>query len=140
VHRLSTFVKNDVKIEDMNNAAPSELFTLIVAMSSSIAIVIGAWFAISRLIAPAVKKIKEISKHLDNFIEDWHGTPARDGRDSVPGVMDRLNKIDGELTHNGGSSVKDAVARIESGIIKINDRLEEGDKKFNEIEDRLEDK
>lgn len=123
----------------MNDAAPSELFTLIVAMSSSIAIVIGAWFAISKLIAPAVKRIKEIGQNLDNFIEDWHGTPARDGRDAVPGVMDRLNKIDGELTHNGGSSVKDAVARIESGIIRINERLEEGDKKFNEIEDRLED-
>jgi hypothetical protein len=124
----------------MNNAAPSELFTLIVAMSSSIAIVIGAWFAISRLIAPAVKRIKQIGKDLDNFIEDWHGTPAREGRDAIPGVMQRLNNIDGELTHNGGSSVKDAVQRIESGIIKINHRLEEGDKKFNEIEDRLEDK
>ena len=124
----------------MNNAAPSELFTLIVAMSSSIAIVIGAWFAISRLISPAVKRIKQIGKDLDNFIEDWHGTPAREGRDAIPGVMQRLNNIDGELTHNGGSSVKDAVQRIESGIIKINHRLEEGDKKFNEIEDRLEDK
>jgi len=124
----------------MNNAAPSELFTLIVAMSSSIAIVIGAWFAISRLIAPAVKRIKQIGKDLDNFIEDWHGTPAREGRDAIPGVMQRLNNIDGELTHNGGSSVKDAVQRIESGIIKINHRLEEGDKRFNEIEDRLEDK
>lgn len=139
MHKLSTTFKKDVKIEDMNDAAPSELFTLIVAMSSSIAIVIGAWFAISKLIAPAVKRIKEIGQNLDNFIEDWHGTPARDGRDAVPGVMDRLNKIDGELTHNGGSSVKDAVARIESGIIRINERLEEGDKKFNEIEDRLED-
>lgn len=140
MHMLSTSFKNDVKIEHMNNAAPSELFTLIVAISSSIAIVIGAWFAISKLISPAVKKIKEISEHLENFIEDWQGTPARDGRDSVPGVMDRLNKIDGELTHNGGSSVKDAVQRIESGIIRINERLEEGDKKFDEIEDRLEDK
>ena len=109
-------------------------------MSSPIAIVIGAWFAISRLIAPAVKRIKQIGKDLDNFIEDWHGTPAREGRDAIPGVMQRLNNIDGELTHNGGSSVKDAVQRIESGIIKINHRLEECDKKFNEIEDRLEDK
>ena len=54
--------------------------------------------------------------------------------------MDRLNNIDGQLTHNGGSSIKDAVDRIDSGIIKINTRLEEGDKKFDEIEDRLEDK
>lgn len=140
MHKLSTSFKNDVKIEHMNDATPSELFTLIVAMSSSIAIVIGAWFAITKLISPAVKRIKEIGKDLDNFIEDWRGTPAREGRDAIPGVMQRLNNIDGELTHNGGSSVKDAVQRIESGIIKINQRLEEGDKKFHEIEDRLEDK
>lgn len=139
MHKLSTFFKNDVKIEHMNDAAPSELFTLIVAMSSSIAIVIGAWFAIAKLIAPAAKKFREVSDHLDNFIEDWRGVPARDGRDAIPGVMQRLNKIDGELTHNGGSSVKDAVARIESGIIKINERLEEGDEKFDEIEHRLDD-
>ena len=118
----------------------SDVPMLIVAISSSIAIVLSAWFAITRLISPAVKRIKEIGKDLDNFIEDWHGTPARDGRSSVPGVMDRLNKIDGQLTHNGGSSIKDTVDRIESGIIKINTRLEEGDKKFDDIEDRLEDK
>lgn len=123
----------------MNAQPPSDLFTLIVAMSSSVAIVIGAWFAVVKLIAPAAKKVKEISEHLDNFLEDWKGVPERDGRDAIPGVMQRLNKIDGELTHNGGSSVKDAVARIEKAVVKINERLEEGDEKFDEIEHRLDD-
>jgi len=141
MHKLSTYFKNGVKIEYMDvQPIASDTSMLIVAISSSIVIVLSAWFAITKLISPAVKRIKEIGKNLDNFIEDWHGTPAREGRDAIPGVMQRLNNIDGELTHNGGSSVKDAVQRIESGIIRINARLEEGDKKFDEIEDRLEDK
>jgi hypothetical protein len=116
----------------------SDTSTFIVAIASSIVILLSAWFAITKLVSPAVKRIKEVSENLENFIEDWQGTPPRDGRDGIPGVMERINKIDGELTHNGGTSVKDAIARIESGIIRINTRLEEGDKKFDEIEDRLE--
>ena len=119
---------------------PSDTYMLAVTIASSVLVLLTACFAVSRALSPVVKRIKEIGKNLDNFIEDWHGTSARDGRRAVPGVMQRLNNIDGELTHNGGSSVKDAVQRIESGIIKINHRLEEGDKKFDEIEDRLEDK
>ncbi len=34
-------------------------------------------------------------------------------RSFVPGVMERLNRLDGELSNNGGSSVKDAIERIE---------------------------
>jgi hypothetical protein len=38
---------------------------------------------------------------------------ASPGRARVPGVMERLNRLDGELSNNGGSSVKDAIERIE---------------------------
>ena len=119
---------------------PSDTYMLAVTIASSVLVLLTACFAVSRVVSPVVKRIKEIGKNLDNFIEDWHGTSAREGRGGVPGVMHRLNNIDGQLTHNGGSSIKDAVERIESGIIKINTRLQEGDKKFDEIEDRLEDK
>ena len=61
---------------------------------------------------------------------DWAGEPARPGRDATPGVMERLNNIDGALKNNGGTSVKDAVDRIEK-------RLEEGDAKFDHISLRL---
>ena len=110
---------------------------LAVTIASSVLVILTACFAVTRVLSPVIKRIKKIGKDLDNFIEDWHGTPAREGRDAVPGVMDRLNNIDGQLTHNGGSSVKDVVQRIESGIIEINQRLEEGDKKFDEIDKRL---
>ena len=77
-------------------------------------------------------------------MDDWAGEEARPGRDRVPGVMERLNDIDGELKNNGGSSIKDAVDRIEKNVNtlatdskEIKKRLEEGDKKFNQIEKRL---
>ena len=119
---------------------PSDTYMLAVTIASSVLVILTACFAVSRIVSPVIKRIREVVQSLDKFIEDWQGTPARAGRSSVPGVMDRLNNIDGQLTHNGGSSIKDAVDRIDSGIIKINTRLEEGDKKFDEIEDRLEDK
>ena len=37
--------------------------------------------------------------------------PAGPGRSAVPGVMERLQSIDGELTRNGGNSLKNQVCR-----------------------------
>ena len=45
----------------------------------------------------------------DDFWDDWTGTPAGPGRSAVPGVMERLQSIDGELTRNGDNSLKDQV-------------------------------
>jgi len=84
-------------------------------------------------------------------MEDWAGEEARPGRDAIPGVMQRLNEIDGELKRNGGSSMKDSLDRIEkdlhsaTGDMKIvistqeeiKERLEDGDKRFDKIEKRL---
>ena len=50
---------------------------------------------------------------LEKFRRDWEGEPGGPGRDAVPGVMERLNRLDGELSNNGGSSMKDAIDRIE---------------------------
>ena len=77
-------------------------------------------------------------------MDDWSGEEARPGRDRVPGVMERLNDIDGELKRNGGSSIKDSVDRIETNVNEISqtqkgikDRLEKGDERFQKIENRL---
>jgi hypothetical protein len=110
---------------------------IVVGAFASVATVLGAWFLIARLIAPIVKKIKELLHNLEDFIRDWAGTPAEPGRDRVPGVMERLNEIDGQLKNNGGSSIKDAVDRIEIRVNEIDDRLAEGDKKFNEIHESI---
>ena len=99
----------------------SGLVSLIILISS-------VWLAVR----PTVKAITKINHQLDVFMRDWHGTPAEPGRDAVPGVMERLNRLDGELSRNGGKSVKDVVNRIEK-------RLVEGDKKFDDLYARVTD-
>ncbi len=96
----------------------SGIFSLIIFVST-------IWFAVR----PTVKAVSKINHQLEAFMRDWNGTPAEPGRDAVPGVMERLNRLDGELSRNGGKSVKDTVNRIEK-------RLIEGDKKFEDLERR----
>jgi hypothetical protein len=73
----------------------------------------------------------------DDFHRDWAGEPASPGRSAVPGVMERLNRIDGELKRNGGSSMKDAITRIEKKLEQIDARLEDGNKRFDIIEEKI---
>ena len=56
-----------------------------------------------------LKPLKRQADRIEMFWSDWNGTPERPGRSAVPGVMDRLASIDGELTRNGGNSLKDQV-------------------------------
>ena len=66
--------------------------------------------------APSVKRIRSMMEWLERFRRDWEGEPGGPGRDRVPGVMERLNRLDGELSNNGGTSVKDAIERIEKAL------------------------
>ena len=96
----------------------------------------GAVGVIWKLTKPLVKKTKKLLESLDKFVRDWEGEEAAPGRDAIPGVMERLNRIDGELKHNGGSSMKDSLKRIEKKIAQIDDRLEEGNKLFVSLDSR----
>lgn len=104
--------------------------TTIIALGGAVGVV---W----KLTKPIVKKTKKLLEALDRFVRDWEGEEAAPGRDAIPGVMERLNKIDGELKHNGGSSMKDSLRRIEKKIAQIDERLEEGNKRFDAIEEKL---
>ena len=64
--------------------------------------IVGALWAMLR-------PLKRQADRIESFWEDWNGTPARPGHSAVPGVMDRLASIDGELQRNGGNSMKDQV-------------------------------
>lgn len=90
-----------------------------------------------RLLKPICNRIHLVMDNIDTFMRDWAGEPAAPGRSAVPGVMERLNRIDGELKRNGGSSMKDAINRVEQKLERIDARLEEGNKRFYEIEDKL---
>lgn len=102
----------------------------ILTIALSVSTVLGAWFAVTKLFKPLQKRIKFWIETWENFMVDWAGEEAREGRDAVPGVMERLNNIDGELKRNGGSSLKDSVDRI-------HDRLDEGNKQFAKMDKRI---
>lgn len=88
-------------------------------MIITIGAIAGAIAAVIAVIAVPIKKIKIFFTWLDKFRRDWEGEEAEPGRDRVPGVMERLNRLDGELSNNGGSSLKDAVQRIEFKLDKM---------------------
>ena len=77
--------------------------TWLAGLISVIAVIVGAVWAMLR-------PLKQQSDRIGMFWEDWNGTDARPGHSAVPGVMDRLASIDGELQRNGGNSLKDQVA------------------------------
>lgn len=109
----------------------------ILGISSLIVAITGALLGLRSIILPVWKRFKSFMDAWDLFMKDWAGEPARKGRGRVPGVMERLNKLDGELSHNGGSSIKDAVKRIEEKLVEIDERLDTGTERFEEIEKKL---
>lgn len=73
----------------------------------------GAILGVTQVVFPLWRKVSNLFDTWASFVRDWNGTEPEPGRAAVPGVMERLNKLDGELSHNGGTSLKDAVARLE---------------------------
>ena len=69
---------------------------------SVITVIVGAVWAMLRPIRAQLHR-------WEDFWDDWTGTPAGPGRSAVPGVMERLQSIDGELQRNGGNSLKDQI-------------------------------
>lgn len=80
---------------------------------TTISIVAGALISLGVLLNPLRKKLKRFASWMERFMRDWEGEDAEPGRAAVPGVMERLNNMDGELSKNGGfTTVKDRVDRL----------------------------
>ncbi|WP_129308006.1 hypothetical protein [Streptomyces sp. L2] len=72
------------------------------------------------LVWRVVQTVHRIARRVDDFVDDWQGVPARPGVAERPGVMDRLDRIEGritgmehELRPNSGRSLRDAVDRVD---------------------------
>ena len=104
---------------------------------ATIGIVTGALISLGVLLSPFYKKLKRWSAWFERFMRDWEGEEATPGRAAVPGVMERLNKLDGELSNNGGSTTKDKVDQLytnQSKVIETQDIMLEA---FVEMGERL---
>lgn len=111
---------------------------LIISIAIAVSTLLGAGFAVHKFLRPVFQRIGKWMTTWEQFLNDWAGEEARPGRSRVPGVMERLNNIDGQLKHNGGSSIKDAVDRIETRLIKGDNKFDELSQRVSNLEDRLE--
>ena len=91
------------------------------AIAGAIILVASVATALGVIFRPGYKKVKEFSDWFDHFKRDWMGEEEAPGRDRIPGVMERLNKLDGELSQNGGKSTKD----VANKVLYKQERLEE---------------
>lgn len=92
-----------------------------------------AWFEFAPLIGLVLlalgvlvwvaRKVAPVVRRTNHFLDDVLGEPARPGFDARPGLMqrvqvieDRVGGIEHEVTYNHGSSMKDAVRRLETAL------------------------
>lgn len=105
---------------------------------TTIGIVAGALISLGVILSPFFKKLKRWGVWMEKFMRDWEGEEAEPGRDRVPGVMERLNKVDGELSQNGGfTTVKDRVDRLYENQALIMDAFVEMGERLVSIENCL---
>jgi hypothetical protein len=100
------------------------------------AIIVAVAIAYKMMLKP-MKACKNFFSWVNKFRRDWEGEEADTGRDAVPGVMERLNVLDGELSRNGGKSLKDYVVRLESKLDKLVKRLDGIEDRQKEIQESI---
>jgi hypothetical protein len=104
---------------------------------TTLGIVAGALISLGLLFKPFITRLRRWVHWMERFMRDWEGEEATPGRDRVPGVMERLNKLDGELSNNGGSTTKDKVDRLytnQAQVMETQNKLVEA---FVEMGERL---
>ena len=65
------------------------------------------------------RPFRRMSETVGDFLDDWNGEPARRGVPERPGVMVRLERIEGRLStvetqmsRNGGRSLRDRIEAV----------------------------
>jgi hypothetical protein len=97
----------------------------LVTFSLGGAAIIGFLLLLYRLfLKNPVQEVRNFCRWIKKFQRDWDGEPAGPGRSQIPGVMERLNRIDGELSRNGGSSLKDQVFATNEALGELSSRVD----------------
>jgi len=85
---------------------------MIITIFATLGVITAALLGIRQLLEPYKEKFENFINWFEDFKRDWSGEEESPGRDRVPGVMERLNRLDGELSSNGGKSTKDVVNKL----------------------------
>lgn len=96
--------------ESVNLSVSLEQIVYLLAVAA--AVVITRW--------QSTREVRALLRKIGYFFDDWNGTPERDGVPARAGVMLRLQGLEQraevterELRTNGGSTIRDAVRRVE---------------------------
>jgi hypothetical protein len=86
------------------------------------------WFAagattvivfVTLLFRKPLRSLLDFIRWMGKFREDWDGVTGDAGHVTIPGVMQRMNSIDGEVNRNGGNSMKDVVVSTSEAVTKL---------------------
>lgn len=83
------------------------------------------------------RKVFKVVKRIVHFLDDYFGIDERPGFDKIPGVAERIKNIEEnlgymclrldiveqELTPNHGSSIKDAINRIDKRLSQVEEEI-----------------
>lgn len=95
---------------------------------------LAPWLALLILLIVVIVKLWPYGRRFMRFIDDVAGEPERPGFPAKPGLMERVARIEHEVKTNHGTSLKDAVKRIETGQIE---HRAENEEKFLAIDLKL---
>ncbi|MGW7416145.1 hypothetical protein [Streptomyces sp. NPDC054863] len=110
----------------MTTAAPTGVaeVDVVVLWCGAIVATAGALAVVWR----AVRPLRQLARRVEDFVDDWQGTEARPGVPARLGVMSRLGAIEQqldavehELHPNSGSSLRDAVDRVDHRTAQLAD-------------------
>jgi hypothetical protein len=85
---------------------------MILTVFATVGVITAALLGLRQLLQPYKEKADLFMSWFEDFKRDWSGEEESPGRDRIPGVMERLNRLDGELSSNGGKSTKDVVNKM----------------------------
>lgn len=77
------------------------------------------WLTCLATLGSLVVAVLKYGRRIMQMVEDFNGEKERPGVPARPGVMQRLLVIEAEITPNHGSSIKDAVTRIDTQVADL---------------------
>lgn len=93
-----------------------------------VTVILGALALLHRwFLRKPIDRVRRYLDWLDRFREEWEGTPLdpeKPWQPRTPGVLERLNALDGEFADDGNGSLKSSVRRTESLVQKMYEQMQ----------------